>query len=164
MITRFHQLFMEPFLLSMSMIVVLAVRVMLSAVEVLTIQDELVVYKWTLLPLIGGIMTSIGAFCFNNQVEVRRIVAGRCTFSVMLAVVLPRVFYITMPSDRVKLWMSDPLFLVFVGIIVAWAAYIFSYPFTRRAYERAPFVAAKQFAKLEKHIEQVKSTEQKEEL
>jgi len=114
--------------------------------------DRVELMTWTLLPMIGATLASGGAFCFNTQPEVRRIVVGRCLFALVVGVLGPRVLSMVHPWLRDM--MIDPLLLVGAGFFHGFVGYLMSWPFVRRAYERAPAVAEKQMAAIEKRIDE----------
>lgn len=109
------------------------------------------IMQWTLLPMIGATLAAGGAFCFNTQPEVRKIVVGRCLFALVIGILGPRLM--SMSHPWLKGLLVDPLILVGAGFIHGFAAYLMSWPFVRRAYERAPAIADKQMQAVEKEID-----------
>lgn len=132
----------------MALIVSTASRMMLALVP----ESEIDLYRWTLLPIIGSVLATIGAFCFNTEIEVRKIIVGRCTFAFICGVITPRLVFLASPWDGVRTWLIDPLLLIGAGIIFAFAGYILSYPFARQAYRRAPFIAAQKMKEIERKM------------
>jgi hypothetical protein len=113
--------------------------------------DKIELIYWTLLPLLGTTIVSCGAFCFNTQQEVRRIVIGRCCFAILVGVVGPRCMSMVHPWIREV--MVDPLLLVGAGAVHGFVGYLISWPFVRRAYERAPAIADKQMSAIEQAVD-----------
>lgn len=109
--------------------------------------DRTELILWTLLPMIGATLAASGAFCFNTASEVRKIVVGRCLFALVIGIIGPRILSMVHPWLRDI--MIDPLLLVGAGFVHGFLGYLLSWPFVRRAYERAPAVAARQVAALE---------------
>jgi hypothetical protein len=109
------------------------------------------IMQWTLLPMIGATLAATGAFCFNTQLEVRKIVVGRCLFALVVGILGPRLM--SMSHPWLKSLLVDPLILVGAGFIHGFAAYLMSWPFVRKAYERAPVIADKQMQAVEKEID-----------
>lgn len=109
------------------------------------------IMQWTLLPMIGATLAATGAFCFNTQLEVRKIVVGRCLFALVVGILGPRLM--SMFHPWLKSLLVDPLILVGAGFIHGFAAYLMSWPFVRKAYERAPVIADKQMQAVEKEID-----------
>lgn len=109
------------------------------------------IMQWTLLPMIGATLAATGAFCFNTQLEVRKIVVGRCLFAIVVGILGPRLM--SMSHPWLKSLLVDPLILVGAGFIHGFAAYLMSWPFVRKAYERAPAIADKQMEAVEKEID-----------
>lgn len=109
------------------------------------------VMAWTLIPMIGATLAAGGAFCFNSQPEVRRIVIGRCLFAIVIGVLGPRI--LSMVHPWLKVAMIDPLILVGAGFINGFVGYLMSWPFVRKAYERAPAVADRQMQAIENAID-----------
>ena len=138
----------EALLSTMAVIVATAARMMLAIVP----DKEFDLYQWTLLPLIGSVLSTIGAFCFNTEIEVRKIVVGRCTFAFVVGVIGPRGVFVFSPWDGVRGWLIDPLLLIGAGALFAFTAYILSYPFARAAYRRAPFLAEQKLKEIERKM------------
>ena len=109
------------------------------------------VMAWTLIPMIGATLAAGGAFCFNSQPEVRRIVIGRCLFAIVIGVLGPRI--LSMLHPWLKVAMIDPLILVGAGFVNGFVGYLMSWPFVRKAYERAPAVADRQMQAIENEID-----------
>lgn len=107
---------------------------------------------WTLLPMIGATLAAGGAFCFNTQPEVRKIVVGRCLFALVIGVLGPRLM--SMSHPWLKSILVDPLILVGAGFVHGFAAYLMSWPFVRKAYERAPAMADRQMQAIERRIDE----------
>lgn len=106
--------------------------------------------SWTLLPLIGATLAAGGAFCLNTQQEVRKIVVGRCLFAVVVGVIVPRLF--SMMHPWVAEVLGDTLLKVGAGFVFGFGGYVLSWPFVKKAYERAPAVAAQHINSLEKKM------------
>lgn len=138
----------EVLLASLAAIIAACSRMLLAVVP----ESEVDLYRWTLLPMIGGVLTTIGAFCFNTEPEVRKIVVGRCTFAFIVAVVGPRLVFVISPWGVIRDTMVDPLLLIGAGAVCAFAAYILSYPFARAAYRRAPAIAAAKLKEVEQRL------------
>ncbi len=108
----------------------------------------------TLLPLIGAIITALGAFWLNPQAETRPIVAGRALFGILAGTAAPSVIGIT-PNLIPESWgwiviaMSWPGSLVIMGGVLSFVAYVLSRPFCFNAYERAGAIARAQVKRLE---------------
>lgn len=95
--------------------------------------------EWTLLPLIGATLAAGGAFCLNTQVEVRKVVVGRCLFALIVGIIGPRLLSMLHPTLTDIL--SDPLLKVGAGFAHGFLGYILSWPFTKGFYEHAAPIA-----------------------
>lgn len=146
----------EALLASMATIIAASARVIMAMIP----EGEVDLYRWTLLPLIGSVLATIGAFCFNTEPEVRKIVVGRCTIAFVAGVIGPRLIYVLSPWDGIRSWLVDPLLLVGMGCLFAFVGYILSYPFTRAAYRRAPFIAEQKLKEIEKKIKAESDTKE----
>lgn len=141
-----------PMLAEVVATLVVAVHSIATAVVLAIVPpDRAEVMYWTLLPMLGATIASGGAFCFNTQPEVRKIVVGRCLFALFIGVVGPRVMSMIHPWLREI--MIDPLLLVGAGFLHGFIAYLMSWPFVRKAYDRAPNVADKQLAAIEQAVD-----------
>lgn len=130
---------------------ILAVQGIATAILLALVpMDKLEMVYWTLFPLLGTTIISCGAYCLNTQQEVRRIVIGRCCFAIIVGVVGPRVMSMVHPWLREV--MIDPLLLVGAGAAHGFVGYLISWPFVRRAYERAPAIADKQMSAIEQAV------------
>ncbi|MGV3659798.1 MAG: hypothetical protein ACO1TE_06430 [Prosthecobacter sp.] len=109
--------------------------------------DEAELMSWTLLPMIGATLAAGGAFCLNTQQEVRKIVVGRCLFTIVVGVVGPRM--LSMMHPWMAGLMADPLLKVGAGFALGFCGYVLSWPFVKKAYERAPLLAAQHVQALE---------------
>lgn len=141
------------FLAEVTTATIAAMQIMVASFLLAVLPPESAeVMMWTLLPMIGATLASGGCFCFNLQAEVRKIVVGRCLFALVIGVLGPRVM--SMMHPWIKDIMVDPLLLVGAGFINGFVGYLMSWPFVRRAYERAPVVADKQMKFIESKIDQ----------
>lgn len=109
--------------------------------------DQLELMSWTLLPMIGATLAAGGAFCLNTQVEMRKVVIGRCLFAIVVGVVFPRLASMTHPW--VTSLMADPILKVGAGFGFGLLGYVVSWFLVKRMYERAPVLAAQQVQALE---------------
>lgn len=132
--------------------IVVTVQTIIATFLLATLPPETAeVMAWTLIPMIGATLAAGGAFCFNSQPEVRRIVIGRCLFAIVIGVLGPRI--LSMVHPWLKVAMIDPLILVGAGFIHGFVGYLMSWPFVRKAYERAPAVADRQMQAIENEID-----------
>jgi hypothetical protein len=132
---------------------VVAIQAMIASYLIAALPPESAeLMMWTLLPMIGATLAAGGAFCFNSQPEVRKIVVGRCLFGIVIGVLGPRLM--SMAHPWLKEILVDPLILVGAGFVHGFVAYLMSWPFVRKAYERAPAVADRQMQFIEHKIDQ----------
>lgn len=101
--------------------------------------DRIAVLEWTLLPGLGAMTVAVGAFCFNTQPEIRRVVLGRSVFTLFIGIVGARLLSMTHPW--IQDLLADPFLKIGMGGLLGFSAWMISKPFCARAYERAPFAA-----------------------
>lgn len=106
--------------------------------------------EWSLLTFAGSVLAAGGAFCFNTSHEVRKIVIGRCLFTIVAGVIGSRLMSIMHPW--VTELLGDPFLKIGAGFLFGLAAYLLSWPFVARAYQRAPLVARKQVEAIEERF------------
>lgn len=101
--------------------------------------DRISVLEWTLLPGLGAMAVAVGAFCFNTQPEIRRVVLGRSVFTLFGGIIGARMLSMTHPW--IQDLLADPFLKIGIGGVLGFSAWMISKPFCARAYERAPFAA-----------------------
>ena len=117
----------EVILSASTAIIALAVRLLLSSADTPQ-KGEM---SWLLLPLIGSILASVGAFLFNPSLEDRKTVSGRMMVGVFIGTVAPNIiFYCSETIQKASVIPSVPLLL---GFGICTLVYILSKPFSFRA-------------------------------
>ncbi len=101
--------------------------------------SRLELMEWSLLPMLGATIAAGIGFCLNPQIEVRKIVMGRCLGALILGVVGPR-FVATMQPWVLEL-LSDPFLKVGAGAIGGYLGYIIVCALTKKAFDRATPIA-----------------------
>lgn len=94
-----------------------------------------------LLPLIGAMVMTAGAWLLNPQEEARRQTLGRCVVALFTGTMGPQAVVLFRPS------LADlavkPVFLFLVGGLLSMLAYVLAKPFFAQLYQRADKVAEK---------------------
>ena len=70
--------------------------------------------EWILLPLLGAMCASVGAFCLNTQTELRKVVIGRCFCALIIGLVGPRFLSVWWPWAATLL--ADPFLKLGAGL------------------------------------------------
>ncbi len=104
-------------------------------------------------PLMASALVTGGAFLMNPQTETRNITMGRCIFALAIGVSGPwaltaLVQYWNMPTLATLLKLPPLLFLA--GLVMSYLAFIVSWPFTRKMYERSDGIAGYGVKRLER--------------
>jgi hypothetical protein len=86
-------------------------------------------------PLIGGVLTMLGAVFLNPSAETANIKIGRACFGVFVCLVAPQVLAMVHPS--LKDVTTRPLLLLGIGGLAALAGFIFSRPAVVGIYRRS---------------------------
>lgn len=132
--------FAEPLLAGILAIVAIASKLLFLAVATGT--EKIDAMQWSLLPLIGALLASGGAFMLNAKPEDRRTVAGRAIFACVFGVTMPKLLSIMHP------WLQeatvDPILVILFGFLSGLIGYILSRPLVTRLFQRAPRMADEQ--------------------
>lgn len=140
--------FTEAVLAVISTVIVLASKLLLTAREAVSVADDgdgparMDALQWSLLPLIGGLLASGGAFLLNSEPERRKVVAGRAIFGCVASVAVPKLLSKVHPT--VETMTVDPILVLFFGFVCGILGYVFSRAAVSRLFERAPKIAEEQ--------------------
>lgn len=116
--------------------------------------------SWLLLPLIGAVMASIGAFLFNPYPEDRREIGGRMIVGVFCGVCLPNIMFYC--SDTLQKASAIPAVQLLLGFAICSFFYLVSKPLFRGAYKRSDDWANAGLDKLEERAGILKSDKESE--
>lgn len=134
----------EVILSSGTAVIALAIRLLLSSVDTPQ-KGEM---SWLLLPLIGSILASVGAFLFNPSMEDRKTVGGRMMVGVFIGTVAPNIiFYCSETIQKASVIPSVPLLL---GFGICTLVYILSKPFFVQGFHRSDNISREIWEEAEK--------------
>lgn len=115
--------------------------------------------SWLLLPLIGSVMASIGAFLFNPSIEDRRTVAGRMVVGVFCGITVPNVaFYM---SDTLQKASVVPAVQLLLGFGICAISFMMAKPLFQGGYKRSNEWADAGLDELERRAGVIKSDTEK---
>lgn len=86
-----------------------------------------------LLPLIGSMLGSVGWFALNPEPETRKIIVGRCIFSLVGGTLSPAI--IVYSYSGLTSFFSHAAPMLMAGAVMSGAFYLLSVPVTLRAYK-----------------------------
>lgn len=104
-------------------------------------QTEAEALRWSLLPLLGGLLACGGAFLLSQDREQNRIVVGRTIFALVACVISCKVASLIPISDALSSIITDPLILVGIGFTAGVIWYFLSKPIVVRLAKQAPATA-----------------------
>lgn len=100
-----------------------------------------------MVPLIGGILTMLGAVFLNPSVETAQIKVGRACFGVFVGILSPQLFGWFHPG--LKEIGTNPFMLLSIGGVSALVGFIMSRPAVHWLYNRSPKIVDRALSKAE---------------